>query len=135
MKTAVIFSDGIKQIILTPENEDEKFALSLISSKDEIELAIVDSARFGNEGPKPFTANVAYCRANYLRVFDDSVSKVLVLKPRTNIRDLFVDLLKRASGLIGNPGMNISASTDLAAEQWQKDYNSFFTQPSPDNNQ
>lgn len=31
-------------------------------------------------------------------------------------------LLERAASLIGNPGTNISGSTDLACDEWQKDY-------------
>lgn len=33
-----------------------------------------------------------------------------------------VSLLERAASLVGNPGTNISGSTDIACEQWQKDY-------------
>lgn len=35
-------------------------------------------------------------------------------------------LLERAAGLVGNPGTNISSSTDIAAENWQKDYEEFM---------
>lgn len=35
-------------------------------------------------------------------------------------------LLERASWLVGNPGTNISAGTDLACESWQKDYEQFI---------
>jgi hypothetical protein len=31
-------------------------------------------------------------------------------------------LLERASWLVGNPATNISSSTDLACESWQRDY-------------
>jgi hypothetical protein len=86
MKTAVIFSDGIKQIVFTPETKDEKFALSLISTNDDIELAIKDG-HFGEERFKPFTANIDMCRNDYLRVFDDSESKILVLKPKKKDND------------------------------------------------
>lgn len=34
-------------------------------------------------------------------------------------------LLERASWLVGNPGTNISSSTDLACESWQNDYSQF----------
>lgn len=34
-------------------------------------------------------------------------------------------LLDRAANLVGNPGTNISSSTDIAAENWQKDYEAF----------
>ena len=33
-----------------------------------------------------------------------------------------IKLLERARGLVGNPGTNISSSTDFACEDWQKDY-------------
>lgn len=39
--------------------------------------------------------------------------------------DLFavsVSLLERAASLVGNPGTNISGSTDMACDEWQKDY-------------
>ena len=34
-------------------------------------------------------------------------------------------LLARASGLVGNPGTGISSSTDIAADNWQKDYDKY----------
>jgi len=36
-----------------------------------------------------------------------------------------ITLLDRAEMLVGNPGTNISSSTDLACESWQKDYLDF----------
>lgn len=36
------------------------------------------------------------------------------------------ELLERASNLVGNPGTNISGSTDFACLQWQKDYEIFL---------
>lgn len=33
-----------------------------------------------------------------------------------------VSLLERAASLVGNPGTNISGSTDMACDEWQKDY-------------
>lgn len=44
------------------------------------------------------------------------------------------NLLERAAILVGNPGTNISSSTDLACESWHKDYEEFKKQssfPSP----
>lgn len=32
------------------------------------------------------------------------------------------ELLERAASLVGNPGTNISGSTDVACKQWQDDY-------------
>ena len=33
-----------------------------------------------------------------------------------------VSLLERAASLVGNPGTNISGSTDIACDEWHKDY-------------
>ena len=41
-----------------------------------------------------------------------------------------LELLDRASGLVGNPGTNISSSTDIACDNWQKAYDAFVT-PKP----
>jgi hypothetical protein len=81
MKTAVIFSDEIKQVIFTPENDNEKFALSLITPKDDIELLITEGS-FASEYQKPFTASISQCRGGYLRIYNDTESKILVLKPK-----------------------------------------------------
>ena len=34
-------------------------------------------------------------------------------------------LLERARGLVGNPGTNISGSTDIACDEWHKDYDAW----------
>lgn len=34
-------------------------------------------------------------------------------------------LIEKASRLIGNPGANVSASTDIACDNWQKEYEYF----------
>lgn len=36
------------------------------------------------------------------------------------------ELLERAANLVGNPGTNISFSTDSACDEWQKDYLSYL---------
>ena len=38
------------------------------------------------------------------------------------IHDVSVSLLERAASLVGNPCTNISSSTDMACDEWQKDY-------------
>ena len=81
MKTAVIFASGVKQIVLTPESKDEEFALSLITLNDDIEL-LMKNGHFGEKRHKPFTASVNLCQDGFLRIFDDSKSKILVLKPK-----------------------------------------------------
>ena len=79
MKVAIIFSDGIKQINFTPENNDEKQALKLITANDDISLAVKN----GNFSyPKPFSININSCRGGYLRAFDNEESVMLVLTPK-----------------------------------------------------
>jgi len=65
MQTAVIFAGGVKQIVLTPENDDEKFALSLITADDDMEI-LVNEGSFGNECVKPLGANIGTCKADIL---------------------------------------------------------------------
>lgn len=81
MKTAIVFSDGIKQIIFTPENDDEKQALKLITPNDNIELAI-HTGSFADQRIKPFTANISKCKGGYLRTFSDTESLMFVLTPK-----------------------------------------------------
>ena len=83
MKTAVIFADGVKQIVFTPENDDEKYALSLLTPSDDIELLITNGT-FGDLKNKPYTANVGMCRGDYLRIFSDKESRIIVLSPKKN---------------------------------------------------
>lgn len=81
MKTAVIFCEGIKQIVFTPETPEEKYALSLISPSDDIEL-LVERGSFGDQHNKPFTRTVSECSGGWLRVYHESESRILVLKPK-----------------------------------------------------
>lgn len=39
-----------------------------------------------------------------------------------NLPQVSVSLLERAASLVGNPATNISSSTDIACDEWQKDY-------------
>jgi hypothetical protein len=81
MRTAVIFSDGVKQIVFTPENDSEQYALSLITPGDDIEL-LVETGSFGEQHYKPFTRSVSQCQGGWLRLYQDKDSRILVLKPR-----------------------------------------------------
>jgi hypothetical protein len=86
MKVAIIFSEGVKQINFTPENEDEKQALKLITPNDDIQLAVKNGS-FGEERHKPFTIEVNQCKGGYLRAFDNSESIMLVLSPNPKINE------------------------------------------------
>ena len=81
MKTAIIFAEGVKQIVFTPENDDEKFALSLIAPSDDIELLITEG-KIGDIRNQPFTRTVNMCAGGYLRIFDDAESRIFVLTPK-----------------------------------------------------
>ena len=81
MKTAIIFCDGVKQIILTPENDDEKFALSLLTPSDDMSI-LITSGTFGDKDDRPFTKNVSNCVGGYLRLYNDSYSRIIVLTPK-----------------------------------------------------
>lgn len=81
MKVDIIFSDGTKQINFTPENEDEKQALKLITPSDDIQLA-VQSGQFGEDYFKPFSIKIDKCKGGYLRAFSSSDSIMLVLTPK-----------------------------------------------------
>jgi hypothetical protein len=88
MKTAIIFADGIKQIIFTPENDDEKQALKLFTPNDDIELAICTGS-FGEQHFRPFTASINKCQGGFLRVYQDAQSIMFVLTPKTKKDDRF----------------------------------------------
>ncbi len=90
MKVAIIFSEGMKQINFTPENEDEKQALKLITPNDDISLA-VKSGSFGEEMYSPFSVSIQECNGGYLRAFDNSESIMLVLSPKENKEKPIID--------------------------------------------
>jgi len=81
MKTAVILSEGIKQIVFTPESTSEKYALSLITAEDDIEV-LVTNGQVGESSFKPFSARMSECRGGFLRLYSDRESRILVLKPK-----------------------------------------------------
>lgn len=80
MKTAIIISDGVKQIMLTPENDNEKEALQMITPNDDIELAI----KKGSFSSPPTSAGyqVQMCEGEFLRAWDSPDSVMLVLTPK-----------------------------------------------------
>lgn len=82
MKTAIVFCDGIKQIIFTPENKEESEALALFTTQDNIELA-VHTGSFGEASFRPFTPIIQKCQGGYLRVFNNQESIMFVWTPKT----------------------------------------------------
>jgi len=83
MKTAVIFADGIKQVVFTPENDNEKLALDLITPSDDIELLLTTGTVYDmDKSIRPFTATINEYKGGYLRMYNDDDSKIFVLRPK-----------------------------------------------------
>jgi len=80
MKTAVLITDGIKQIMFTPENDDERQALKFISTEDEIETII---RRGSYSDDQLLGAEVYECQGGYYRARKSSDSIMFVLKPKS----------------------------------------------------
>lgn len=61
-----------------------------------------------------------------LDLTDDQAAMIHKLQKDVNaalgLAPVSVSLLERAASLVGNPGTNISGSTDMACNEWQKDY-------------
>lgn len=80
MKTAIIISDGVKQVMFTPENDSEKQALKMITPDDDIELAVKTGSFHASY--KPAGYHVGMCQGGFLRAWDDEDSVMLVLTPK-----------------------------------------------------
>lgn len=80
MKVSLIISEKAKQVMLTPEDESEKLALKMISSGNDIEVAVKDG-RF-HSGLRPAGYEIDMCQGGYLRAWDSEDSIMLVLTPK-----------------------------------------------------
>ena len=80
MKTAILITDGVKQIMFTPENDNEKQALKMISPDDEIHTVIKDGTFSSINGI--FGANVYMCQGGYMRAEENESSVMFVLTPK-----------------------------------------------------
>ena len=80
MKTSILLADGVKQIMFTPETENEKQALGLITPDDNIHTVIHRGA-FYNE-PQVFGVNVFKCQGGWMRAENSEDSVMFVLTPK-----------------------------------------------------
>lgn len=80
MKTAIIISGGIKQIMFTPENEQEKEALWMFTTKDDVSLEIKSGWFHTKERIVWYTVDM--CQWWYLRAWDSDESVMFVLTPK-----------------------------------------------------
>lgn len=81
MKTAILLADGVKQIMFTPETENEKKALEIITADDDIHT-IIKRGDFYSGGDQVFGVNVFECQGEYLRAEDSPESVMFVLTPK-----------------------------------------------------
>lgn len=81
MKCAIVISDGLKQIMFTPETQTEREALKLITIEDNISVDIKTGSFYDN---MPNSAS-GYCvresNGGYLRAYSCEESLMLVLRP------------------------------------------------------
>lgn len=82
MKTAIILADGVKQIMFTPETENEREALKMITADDDIHT-VIKRGTFYDRDEGVFGVDVAMCDGGYLRAYDtDKESVMFVLTPK-----------------------------------------------------
>lgn len=82
MKTAVIISGDIKQIMLTPENVPEERVLDLFELGDDISVLCKKGTLYESEHKLRTSFSIDPCQGGYLRAFEDRNSLMLVLKPK-----------------------------------------------------
>ena len=82
MKCAVVIADGIRQVMLTPESENEVMALAAIGVDDDISVERKKGTFYDLSDDKPRGYNVALCTGGYLRAYDDSDSLMLDLRDK-----------------------------------------------------
>ncbi len=83
MKTSIIISDDITQVVFEPESEREKKALSLFDENSNIDIAIKQWSIYDWLNT-PYSPKVDLCRWWYLRVYwwDDSRMFVITKKDK-----------------------------------------------------
>ena len=80
MKCAIVLTDGIKQIMLTPENDSEKSALKMITCDDDITIETKWGTFYDS---RPLGYEINECMGGYLRRFRSDDSLMLVLRLAT----------------------------------------------------
>lgn len=80
MKTAILITEGIKQIMLTPENDAEREALKYIDAADDLDI-VIKTGSFSNVHGV-FGADVYECQGGYYRAEQKEDSVMIVLRPK-----------------------------------------------------
>ena len=83
MKVAIIFTDGMKQVNLTAENDYERQALEMFTASDKIQIA-VKRGNFGGPDLIPHSMEVNKCQGNFLRSYESKAgqSVMFVMTPK-----------------------------------------------------
>ena len=79
MKISIVISDGVKQVMMTPESDHEKEALKWINPTDKMEIA-QHWGQYDSE-PSHFSYNTSKCQGGYLRRFAEEDSLMFVITP------------------------------------------------------
>ncbi len=83
MKTAVLITNEVKQIMFTPENEAEKEALAYISPNDNIHTVIKKGSFY--DGEEIFGVDIYECQGGYYRAENKQDSVMFVLTPKKEV--------------------------------------------------
>ena len=79
MKSAIIITSDVKQIMFTPENDNEKRALEFLKDPDSNIKILYKSGTFYDDTPHAMGYDVEMCKAKYLRAFTDKDSLMIVM--------------------------------------------------------
>jgi hypothetical protein len=82
MKIAVVIAEDIKQVVFTPETEQEKVILKLFNTNQDISLEFKSGTFYEDFKHTNQNYNIALCSGGYVRAYEDSDSLMLVLKPK-----------------------------------------------------
>jgi len=84
MKCAIVIADGLKQIMFTPETQNEKDALGMITPEDNISIDIKTGSFYTDMPPSAAGYCVSESNGGYLRAYECRESLMLVLRPKAN---------------------------------------------------
>ena len=87
MKISILFTDGAKQIMMTPENEHEINALKLIGKDDTLQVVKKMWGGFGNDWEKA-SYEISKCQGGYYRPFEHEGSLMFVIEDDTSKKKL-----------------------------------------------
>jgi hypothetical protein len=83
MKCAIVIAHKLKQIMLYPENDEERQALRMITPDYDISVDVQEGSFFEPEPPPSALGYVVKpCQAGYMRAWRKDEGVMLVLRPK-----------------------------------------------------